>query len=43
MMNRAIIHVAGPKGAGKTAFIEALLRAGVAQFAVCIRGIRSDK
>jgi hypothetical protein len=33
---RALIHVAGPAGAGKTTFIERLLDAGVA-YAICVR------
>ena len=33
---RALLHVAGPLGAGKTAFIERLLDAEVA-FAICVR------
>lgn len=37
MRFRAIVHVAGPPGVGKTTFIEALLQADVA-FANCVRG-----
>jgi len=36
MRERALIHVAGPVGAGKTTFIERLLDAEVA-FAICVR------
>ncbi|MCU0725167.1 MAG: hypothetical protein MUE73_05160 [Planctomycetes bacterium] len=36
---RAFIHVAGPKGAGKTAFVEALLR-GLDEVVICVRGVR---
>ncbi len=43
MRNRAIIHIAGPNESGKTAFIEALLRAGVAEFAICVRGVHDPK
>ena len=42
MRERALIHVAGPKGAGKTTFIEALLRAGVGP-AICLRAERDPK
>jgi len=34
---RAVVHVAGPPGVGKTPFIEALLQSEVA-FANCVRG-----
>ncbi|MCX7031840.1 MAG: hypothetical protein NTU62_17200 [Spirochaetes bacterium] len=38
MTERALIHVAGPQGAGKTAFIEAVLEAGGLIFAArCVR------
>jgi len=36
MRERALVHVAGPPGAGKTTFIERLLDAEVA-FAICVR------
>jgi hypothetical protein len=36
---RAFIHVAGPKGVGKTAFVEALLR-GLDEVVICVRGVR---
>lgn len=39
MFERAIIHVAGPAGAGKTAFIEQLVRALGAEEVACVRGI----
>jgi hypothetical protein len=39
---RSIIHVAGPRGVGKTALIEGLLRAEVA-LATCARGERDPK
>ena len=38
MRARALIHIAGPGGAGKTTFVETLLRAKVAMFAICVRG-----
>lgn len=41
MRERALIHVAGPKGAGKTTFIEALLRDAPAPF-LAARCIRDD-
>lgn len=37
MRERAIVHVGGPLGAGKTTFIERLLGANVA-FTICVRG-----
>jgi hypothetical protein len=42
MRERALIHVAGPEGAGKTTFIERLFEAEVA-FATCVRGERDAK
>ncbi|MBM4131561.1 molybdopterin-guanine dinucleotide biosynthesis protein B [bacterium] len=39
MFERAIIHVAGPAGAGKTAFIEQLVHALRAEEVACVRGI----
>jgi hypothetical protein len=39
---RALVHVAGPRGAGKTTFIEAMLEAEAA-FATCVRGERDPK
>ena len=42
MRERALIHAAGPAGAGKTTFIERLLDAEVA-FALCVRTERDPK
>lgn len=42
MRERALVHVAGPAGAGKTTFIERLLDAEVA-LAICIRAERDSK
>lgn len=42
MRERALIHVAGPAGAGKTTFIERMLDAEVA-FAICVRAQRDPK
>lgn len=42
MRERALVHVAGPAGAGKTTLIERLLDAQVA-FALCVRGERDPK
>jgi len=42
MRERALIHAAGPAGAGKTTFIERLLDAEVA-FAICVRTERDPK
>jgi hypothetical protein len=42
MIERAYIHVAGPGGAGKTTFIEALLRAFHGP-TICVRGERDDR
>jgi hypothetical protein len=42
MRERALIHAAGPVGAGKTTFIERLLDAEVA-FAICVRAERDPK
>ena len=42
MRERALIHAAGPAGAGKTTFIERLLDAEVA-FAICVRTERATK
>lgn len=39
MRERALVHVAGPVGAGKTTFVETLLDAEVA-FAICVRAER---
>jgi hypothetical protein len=39
MRQRAFIHVAGPAGAGKTTFVEALLR-GLDEPVICVRGER---
>jgi hypothetical protein len=41
MRQRALVHVAGPTGAGKTSFVEALLR-GVDGPVVCVRAKRDD-
>src|SRR3989337_1124934 len=38
MVGRAYIHIAGPEGSGKTAFIEALLAADF-ELAGCMRGV----
>lgn len=38
MFHRALVHVAGPEGAGKTTFTERLLEARAA-FAVCVRAV----
>ena len=42
MRERALVHVTGPAGAGKTTFIERLLDAEVA-FAICVRAQREVK
>ena len=42
MRERALVHVTGPAGAGKTTFIERLLHAEVA-FAICVRAQREVK
>jgi hypothetical protein len=42
MRERALLHVAGPVGAGKTTFVERLLDAEVA-FATCLRAERHPK
>ena len=42
MRDRALVHVAGPAGSGKTTFIERLLDAEVA-FAICVRSERDAK
>ena len=42
MRERALVHVAGPPGVGKTTFIERLLDAEVA-FAICVRAEREVK
>lgn len=42
MRHRALVHSAGPKGAGKTTLIERLLEARVA-FAACVRAVRDRK
>ena len=42
MIHRALIHVAGPAGVGKTALIERLLERKLA-FATCVRGERATK
>lgn len=42
MRERALIHAAGPVGAGKTTFIERLLDAEVA-FAICVRAEQDPK
>jgi len=41
MRNRALIHIAGPEGAGKTTFIERLLEAQVA-LAICVRAAQAS-
>jgi hypothetical protein len=41
MRQRALVHVAGPAGAGKTSFVEALLR-GVDGPVICVRAERDD-
>lgn len=38
MFRRALVHVAGPEGAGKTTFTERLLEARAA-FAACVRAV----
>ena len=44
MTERALIHVAGPQGAGKTTFIEAVLEAGGLILAVrCVRDVNKDR
>jgi len=42
MRQRTVVHVAGPVGAGKTAFIERLL-AAVMKLTLCVRGERDPK
>lgn len=42
MRQRALVHVAGPQGAGKTTLIERLLRADLA-LAICVRAERDAK
>jgi molybdopterin-guanine dinucleotide biosynthesis protein len=42
MRQRAFVHVAGPAGAGKTAFIEAVLQ-GLDETVICVRAARDDK
>jgi len=42
MRERALVHVAGPVGVGKTTFVERLLDAEVA-LAICVRASRSPK
>ena len=42
MRESALVHIAGPGGAGKTTFIERLFDAEVA-FATCVRGQRDGK
>lgn len=42
MRERALVHVAGPAGAGKTTFIERLLDAEIG-FAICVRAERVAK
>ncbi len=42
MRERALIHVAGPRSAGKTAFVEAVLRAEIA-LTICVRAERDPK
>lgn len=42
MRDRALVHVAGPAGSGKTTFVERLLDAEVA-FAICVRSERDAK
>lgn len=42
MRERALIHLAGPVGAGKTTFIDRMLDAEVA-FAICVRAVRAPK
>lgn len=42
MRHRALVHVAGPAGAGKTTFVERLLDAE-AGFAICVRAERDSK
>jgi hypothetical protein len=41
LRQRAFIHVAGPALAGKTTFVEALLR-GLDEIVICVRAIRDD-
>jgi hypothetical protein len=41
MRQRALVHVAGPTGAGETSFVEALLR-GVDEPVICVRAERDD-
>mgnify|MGYP001605395082 FL=1 len=41
MRQRALIHVAGPAGVGKTALVEALLR-GLGELVICVRAQRDD-
>lgn len=42
MRDRALVHVAGPTGSGKTTFVERLLDAEVA-FAICVRSEQDAK
>ena len=42
MRQRALVHVAGPAGAGKTTFVERMLEAGLA-LAICVRAERDRK
>lgn len=42
MTERTLVHIAGPVGAGKTAFVERLLDANVA-LAICVRAERDAK
>ena len=41
MRQRALIHVAGPSGAGKTTLIEVLLRR-LGEIVICVRAMRDD-
>ena len=41
MIERAYVHVAGPAAAGKTTFVEAMLR-GIDRYWLAARGVRND-
>ena len=43
MRARALVHIAGPDGAGKTTFVEALLRARNGMIAICVRAQRDTR